>query len=428
MAPKMYKERASQIHAAVPSPKTPTAALDHGPATTAIEVPLPPPVPESHKAMDFQHEAAVSSLKAPSLNHPQARNVEVPQPPQANDSQKEPKLHHLDSFKEMSTGQNLIAPATAHTLVTETEDPDNSNVSGGNNKLLLEAVTEILAPAYNMVSDATNKIAATIHSPRDESGAKMMWDKGVSVKGYLLQKLEPGEEERALSEVITEVISPRKAGPGEAEEKGVVEKVRGAVSLLLGKEEQTGARQVHTTAEPHQRSSRPLFKDTQGASIFVSGYKDGSSILASKATCEASISASKDTHEALTVESKHTDGAWNPFSEEGQEVLIRASEYTHEASIPASKGTHGASIHAFQCTHGTSIPASDHIHATSILNSTHTPGDSSPLPISTNPSFAAASTNSSPISLSANQSLVNDPTSTSTTSQISTNPHAGKYI
>jgi len=443
----MYKERASHLLAAVPRPKTPTAVLDRGPATTAIEMHPPLPVHDAHKAADLQHQAAVASLKAPSstTNHPQAINVAVPQPPQAHDSHKEPKLQRLDSFKKRSTGENLIAPATAHTLVTETkaktEDAGNSNISGGNNKMLIETVTEILAPAYNMVSDATSKIAATIHSPRDESGAKMIWDKGASVKEYLLQKLEPGEEERALSEVITEVISPKKAGPGQAEEKGVVEKVRGTVSLLLGNEEQTHARQVQITAGPHQMSSRPLFKDTQGASTLVSACKDGNSILASKATCEASIAASKDTHEAtipssgythgaLIVESKHMDGAWNPFSEDGQEVL-RASDYTHEASIPASKGVlmEPQPMHLnIHTEHRTLIPASDHTRAISILNSTHSPGDSSPLPVSTHPSFATTSTNSSPILFSANPSLVNVPTSTSTTFQSSMNPHAGNHI
>ncbi|KAK1322067.1 Low-temperature-induced 65 kDa protein [Acorus calamus] len=46
----------------------------------------------------------------------------------------------------------------------------------------------------------------------DETTGSQLWDKGVSVKEYLMQKLEPGEEERALSQVISDTISPKKGG------------------------------------------------------------------------------------------------------------------------------------------------------------------------------------------------------------------------
>ncbi|XP_057536083.1 uncharacterized protein LOC130814099 [Amaranthus tricolor] len=56
---------------------------------------------------------------------------------------------------------------------------------------------------------------------------------GVSVKEYLKTKLEPGEDERALRQVITEVISPRR----NPNEKGIVEKVRAAVTMLIQAQE-----------------------------------------------------------------------------------------------------------------------------------------------------------------------------------------------
>ena len=139
-----------------------------------------------------------------------------------------------------------------------------------------ETVSEKLAPAYAAVSDATHTIASkiaglTVSTPapteiadsaglnvaapeasdnaRDYSASGMeklarnsetadhnsprTWDKGVSVKEYVMHKLEPGEDERALSQVISKVISPRKT-PGEM---GVVEKVREAVSSFLRAEE-----------------------------------------------------------------------------------------------------------------------------------------------------------------------------------------------
>ncbi|CAK9141506.1 unnamed protein product [Ilex paraguariensis] len=121
-------------------------------------------------------------------------------------------------------------------------------------------VSEKLAPAYAAVSDATQTIASTIagltivtptpvetgdttgptasvieklgsnSETRDQyCNSPPKWEKSVSVKEYLMHKLEPGEDERALSQVISEAISPRKT-PCEV---GVVEKVREAVSSFL---------------------------------------------------------------------------------------------------------------------------------------------------------------------------------------------------
>ncbi|XP_062085472.1 uncharacterized protein LOC133791565 [Humulus lupulus] len=61
-------------------------------------------------------------------------------------------------------------------------------------------------------------------------GDKLVWDKGVSVKEYLLHKFEPGEDDKALSRAISEAISPKKP-PGD--NMSVVDKVREAVSSLL---------------------------------------------------------------------------------------------------------------------------------------------------------------------------------------------------
>ncbi|PKI35258.1 low-temperature-induced 65 kDa protein [Punica granatum] len=166
----------------------------------------------------------------------------------------------------------------------ETENPPSPSPP---NKTLTSTVTAKLAPAYNAVSDATTTIASKIqnisvsaptqaspsastsspasapvtteHSPEfydapvsapakvsgtaESTGSgKQMWDKGVSVKEYLMQKLEPGEDEKALSQVISDAMSPRRA-PGDA---GVVEKVKEAVTSLLRKEESSSLVIVHS--------------------------------------------------------------------------------------------------------------------------------------------------------------------------------------
>ncbi|ONK76904.1 uncharacterized protein A4U43_C02F1100 [Asparagus officinalis] len=328
-APKMYKERAQRLQASTPSPRTPTPVLDHSPKPVLNHCPV----------IDLRPTTLV---EAPPTTHSQEPNSTF----HHSEATSEPKLHHLDSFKESSMELNSMFPANSHTLATETkvkeEETDNVKISS---KTMSQTVTEILAPAYNAVSDATSKIAATIQSPVDETGAKMMWDKGISVKEYLLQKLEPGEEERALSEVITEAISPKKLG----EELSVVEKVKGAVSSLLGKEEQ----QMENQEVKIHRTSRPLFKQSEDRSIL----------------------SPKDLYQQASMA---RDG------------------------------------------HGILSTGNAHAHKVSILEPKHGRGDSSPLPVSTNPSVVVpVSKNSSTMSMSMNQPAVSV-----STVLVSTNPHA----
>jgi hypothetical protein len=108
-------------------------------------------------------------------------------------------------------------------------------------------------------------------------------DKGASVKDYFAEKLRPGEEDRALSEVISETLNKGKTetgmwkngrpmgkvtdseevekrlGSGEEENsdeitdsvsvhipaKGVVDKLKGAVGSLFVKSEESRASQQH---------------------------------------------------------------------------------------------------------------------------------------------------------------------------------------
>lgn len=161
--------------------------------------------------------------------------------------------------------------------VTETVNgkQENENFS----KTLSEIMAEKLAPAYATVSDATHAITSKIQSlaistpeasdaagldpagegkasssvavptkvapdqvasdparaPTDAASGchfrtgEQKWDKGVSVKEYIIHKFEPGEDDRALSQVISQAISPRKA----AGDVSMVDKVKDAVNSLL---------------------------------------------------------------------------------------------------------------------------------------------------------------------------------------------------
>ncbi|KAL5750310.1 hypothetical protein ACOSP7_024913 [Xanthoceras sorbifolium] len=131
-------------------------------------------------------------------------------------------------------------------------------------KTLTETVTEKLAPAYATVSDATLAIASkiqslTVSSPtsasetdkktvgetgqKDTSPTTQIWDKGVSVKEYILNKFEPGEDEKALSQVITDAMSPRRS----PREGTMVEKVKEVVTSLIWSEEPSQSSIAHST-------------------------------------------------------------------------------------------------------------------------------------------------------------------------------------
>lgn len=90
------------------------------------------------------------------------------------------------------------------------------------------------------------------------SSSPQKWDKGVSVKEYFLNKLEPGEDERALSQAITDAISPRKT----ARETGVVEMVKEAVTSFFRHEETSSSVTTKTTTNSSSTllvSPKPTF-------------------------------------------------------------------------------------------------------------------------------------------------------------------------
>ncbi|CAI8616632.1 unnamed protein product [Vicia faba] len=86
-----------------------------------------------------------------------------------------------------------------------------------------------------MATSPPSPPASAPPGPSNNSTPSQIWDKGVSVKEYLMNKFEPGEDEKALSKVISEAMSPRRT-PGDV---GVIEKVREAVTSLLRTEEAT---------------------------------------------------------------------------------------------------------------------------------------------------------------------------------------------
>lgn len=92
-------------------------------------------------------------------------------------------------------------------------------------------------------------------SPRENN-----WDKGVSVKEYIKNKFEPGEDEKALSQAISDAMSPSRT-PGDV---GVIEKVKGAVNSLLWREEP-----AQSTIDHSARNSSPHIPISNNAQVVM---------------------------------------------------------------------------------------------------------------------------------------------------------------
>ncbi|XP_068667616.1 uncharacterized protein, partial [Aristolochia californica] len=129
--------------------------------------------------------------------------------------------------------RSVLLGESSKTITKSVSDVSGAKASENNtteNKTLSATVSQMLAPAYAVVADATHLVASKIGvlgaSPTaptngERSSTEQIWDKGISVKAYLMQKLEPGPEEKVLSQVISESMSPRK-GDDDGDQVGVV--------------------------------------------------------------------------------------------------------------------------------------------------------------------------------------------------------------
>ncbi|XP_027365854.1 low-temperature-induced 65 kDa protein [Abrus precatorius] len=158
------------------------------------------------------------------------------------------------------------------TMITNEEQQksgDTSNKSGSTaeyGKNIAQSLTEKLAPVYEKVAGVGNAVKSKVTGTSTggvgneaKNGVKEQ-DKGVSVKEYLAEKLKPGEEDKALSEVISEALhNPKEEAMKKEHEhlgsgndksdkvseessvnsqgKGVVGKLKGVVGSWFGKSE-----------------------------------------------------------------------------------------------------------------------------------------------------------------------------------------------
>ncbi|CAI9117783.1 OLC1v1019268C1 [Oldenlandia corymbosa var. corymbosa] len=73
-------------------------------------------------------------------------------------------------------------------------------------------VSEKLAPVYGKVAGAGSAVVSKVKGTGASGQGQEGTDKGVSVTEFLAEKLKPGEEDKALSEVISDTLHRKKEG------------------------------------------------------------------------------------------------------------------------------------------------------------------------------------------------------------------------
>ncbi|CAK7337283.1 unnamed protein product [Dovyalis caffra] len=107
-----------------------------------------------------------------------------------------------------------------HEMAHEGQNPSKPASSVEYGKKIAATVTEKLTPVYEKVHDVGSTVTSKVHgntntstNTSNEADRRIKGqDRGLSVKNYFAEKLRPGEEDRALSEVISETLNKGKGG------------------------------------------------------------------------------------------------------------------------------------------------------------------------------------------------------------------------
>ncbi|CAH9111271.1 unnamed protein product [Cuscuta europaea] len=179
--------------------------------------------------------------------------------------------------------EKLPLPGGSGQRVKETSRDEHDKQGGG--KSVTSTVKEKLAPVYDRVTAAGSTLMSKVQGPgtgqaivKEGNEENVRSDKGVSMKEYFAEKLKPGEEDKALSDMISGTLSRQRAektgesgkdlrpmgrvtesekvakrlGPIDdtpkegSEEKGMVDMLKGAVNSWLGRDDELKAATHHT--------------------------------------------------------------------------------------------------------------------------------------------------------------------------------------
>ncbi|KAM7257418.1 hypothetical protein ACFE04_013159 [Oxalis oulophora] len=204
--------------------------------------------PEYFGAPMYESELAPEACKESARQHPRADHVISSNHFLPNNVH---QYHHRHNHYH-GIDEERGTPTSSANLVNEKIAPINTTRSDHSSNEIAKKIQGLTVSTHLIASDTPiendtyqpmdNNFAEkeTDELPALESGGldspgklvspgKQVWDKGVSVKEFIMNTFEPGEDERALSRVIVDAMSPRKQ-PGDA---SMVDKVKEAVSSML---------------------------------------------------------------------------------------------------------------------------------------------------------------------------------------------------
>ncbi|KAK1394221.1 low-temperature-induced 65 kDa protein-like [Heracleum sosnowskyi] len=267
------------------------------------------------KAKKWRHSLSIKRRQGRSTNSPRSQFTRGVSLDDHEDEAEEEDPEYLgapmyeselapENYKQAAKQKPRAVPVASEKHVLEgSVRNDIKKQEGGNNssKTMTESVTDKLAPAYGAVSNATQTIASKIADLSGNTSGQTLEDgsngtdkpersmegrvhghsnsrsKGVSVTEYLMKKLEPGEAEKALSQVITEKITPTRSLSGD--QVGMVERLKGVVtSFLLTEEPASSNLEIKTNLPPVKTpNSSTNANSSSEASTSISPTKKNSS-------------------------------------------------------------------------------------------------------------------------------------------------------
>ncbi|KAG4952518.1 hypothetical protein JHK85_046385 [Glycine max] len=171
------------------------------------------------------------------------------------------------AFSAKNTVASKLGFGDTATTTPQEKRTDHAAAPTEYGKSVAQSLTEKLAPVSGKVAGVGSGVKSKV-SGTQTSSVGVEQDKGVSVKDYLVDKLRPGDEDRALSEVISETLHKKELPPVEVTEEGV----RKVVSDAVHKREDDPERRME-----HQRI---LGKVTESEE--VKGRLGGESVVTEK--------------------------------------------------------------------------------------------------------------------------------------------------
>ena len=171
------------------------------------------------------------------------------------------------AFSAKNTVASKLGFGDTATTTPQEKRTDHAAAPTEYGKSVAQSLTEKLAPVSGKDAGVGSGVKSKV-SGTQTSSMGVEQDKGVSVKDYLVDKLRPGDEDRALSEVISETLHKKELPPVEVTEEGV----RKVVSDAVHKREDDPERRME-----HQRI---LGKVTESEE--VKGRLGGESVVTEK--------------------------------------------------------------------------------------------------------------------------------------------------